>query len=230
SDASGRTVSGQRPMAGFVAVPRAKSPINPDGAMAEADWKRATVLNINEVRQYFSFDAQKVKWKGLQDLSGTVQFLWDDKYLYVGVKVVDDAFANNKTDGDLWAGDGLQFMVDPAREAAEKPGKYDLGAAITQKGPQAWCFLSADPRGPPGEAKDIVVSGKRASTDRGDITYVLAIPWSRVAPFKPAVGANLGMCVTINEDDGPGRAAFMTWFGDVQAKRVDTVGDLILGE
>ena len=230
SDASGRTVVSQRPMAGFVAVPRAKSPIKVDGSMAEADWKRAPVLAINEARQYFSFDPQKVKWKGLQDLSGTVQFLWDDKYLYVGVKVVDDVFANNKTDGDLWAGDGLQFMVDPAREATEKPGKYDLGAAITKKGPQAWCFLSADPRGPPGEAKDILVSGKRTSADRGDMTYVVAIPWSRVAPFKPGVGANLGMCVTINEDDGPGRAAFMTWFGDVQSKRVDTVGDLILGE
>jgi hypothetical protein len=230
SDASGRTVAGQRPMAGFVAVPRSKSPIKPDGSMAEADWKRATVLNINEARQYFSFDAAKVKWKGPQDLSGTVQFLWDDKYLYVGVKMVDDVFANNKTDGDLWAGDGLQFMVDPARDTTEKPGKYDLGAAITKKGPQAWCFLSADPRGPAGEAKEIVVSGKRANAERGDMTYVVAIPWSRVAPFQPAVGANLGMCVTINEDDGPGRAAFMTWFGDVQSKRVDTVGDLILGE
>jgi hypothetical protein len=230
SDASGRTVVGQRPMAGFVAVPRARSPVKLDGSMAEADWKRATVLAINEARQYFSFDPQKIKWKGPQDLSGTVQFLWDDKYLYVGVKVVDDVLANSQTDGDLWAGDGLQFMVDPARESAEKPGKYDLGAAITKKGPQAWCFLSAESRAPPGEAKEILVSGKRASADRGDMTYVVAIPWSRVAPFKPGLGANLGMCVTINEDDGPGRAAFMTWFGDVQSKRIDTVGDLILGE
>jgi hypothetical protein len=230
SDASGRTVVGQRPMAGFVAVPRAKSPIKLDGSMAEADWKRSPVLSISEARQYFSFDKQKVKWKGASDLSGTVQFLWNDKYLYVGAKVVDDVFVNNKTDGDLWAGDGLQFMVDPARETTEKPGKYDLGAAITKKGPQAWCFLSADSRGPAGEAKDIVVSGKRVNAERGDMTYVVAIPWSRVAPFKPAVGANLGVCVTINEDDGPGRAAFMTWFGDVQSKRVDTVGDLILCE
>lgn len=229
-DASGRTVVGQRPMAGFVAVPRATSPIRPDGSMAEADWKRAPVLAINEARQYFSFDPPRIKWRGPQDLSGTVQFLWDDKYLYVGVKVLDDVFANNKADGDLWAGDGLQFMIDPARGEAAMVGKYDIGAAVTKKGAQAWCFMSADPRGPAGEAKDILVSGKRGSTDRGDMTYVVAIPWSRVAPFKPGPGANLGMCVTINEDDGPGRAAFMTWFGDVQSKRVDTVGDLILGE
>ncbi len=230
SDASGRTVVGQRPMAGFVAVPRARSPIQLDGLMAEADWKRAPVLAIHEARQYFSFDPQKIKWKDPQDLSGTVQFLWDDKYLYVGVKVTDDVFANNKADGDLWAGDGLQFMIDPARGEAAKVGKYDIGAAVTKKGPQAWCFMSADSRAPAGEAREIRISGVRGSGDRGDMTYVVAIPWSRVAPFTPGPGANLGMCVTINEDDGPGRAAFMTWFGDVQSKRVDTVGDLILGE
>jgi hypothetical protein len=217
-------------MAGFAAVPRAKSPIKLDGSMAEADWKRAPVLNINEARQFFSFDPQKVKWKGPSDLSGTVQFLWDAQYLYVGVRVVDDMFANNKTDGDIWAGDGLQFMVDPDRASAEKRGKYDIAAAISKRGPQAWCYLSADSRAPAGEARDIIVSGRRLNADRGDMTYVVAIPWSRVAPFTPRLGANVGLCVTINEDDGPGRAAFMTWFGDVQTKRVDTVGDLILCE
>ena len=41
SDASGRTVVSERPVAGFAAVPRATSPIKLDGSMAEADWKRA---------------------------------------------------------------------------------------------------------------------------------------------------------------------------------------------
>jgi len=46
----------------------------------------------------------------------------------------------------------------------------------------------------------------------------------------PAVGANLGLALIVNEDDGPGRRSFMGWFGDVHAKQVDTVGDLILAE
>ena len=229
SDASGRTVTSERPVAGFAAVPRATGPIKLDGSMNEADWTRSPVQHINQARQYFAYDRQKTQWKGPSDLSATVQLLWDDKYLYLGVKVTDDVFANNKTGADLWAGDGLQFIVDPAREAAEKPGKYDIAAALTKDGPAAYCFLSASSLAPEGLAKDIRVSCKRASADRGDMNYVVAIPWSRVAPFKPAVGANLGMCVVLNEDDGPGRASFMGWFGDVQSKRVDTVGDLILG-
>ena len=48
--------------------------------------------------------------------------------------------------------------------------------------------------------------------------------------FKPAAGANLGLCVVLNEDDGKGRFGFLGWFSDVQSKQVDAVGDLILGE
>lgn len=36
-------------------------------------------------------------------------------------------------------------------------------------------------------------------------------PYTDKGHFAEGPGANLGMCVTINEDDGPGRAAFMTW-------------------
>jgi hypothetical protein len=32
----------------------------------------------------------------------------------------------------------------------------------------------------------------------------------------------------LNEDDGTGRHGFMGWFGDVQSKVVDYVGDLLL--
>ena len=229
TDSTGRALETERFMAGFVQVPHVRSGIKLDGTMADADWQRAPAVHYGEQRQYFPY-GKEIKWKGASDLSGTMQFLWDEKYLYVGVKVTDDVFANNKVDGSLWAGDGLQFLVDPARDKAFKPGKYDMAVALTKKGPQAWCYLSADSGAPSGEIKDMIIAIKRLHADRGDMNYVLAIPWSRVAPFKPAVGANLGLGMVINEDDGAGRTAFMGWFADVQSKQVDTVGDLILGE
>ena len=179
TDASGRMVVSERPVAGFAAVPRASGPIKLDGSMTEADWKRAPVQNINEARQYFAYDRQKTQWKGKSDLSATVQFLWDDKYLYLGVKVTDDVFANNKVGGDIWAGDGLQFIIDPARESLEKPGKYDIAAALSKNGPVAYCYLSADSRAPEGLAKDIIVSCKR--TDRRSRRHELRAGHSLVA-------------------------------------------------
>ena len=36
------------------------------------------------------------------------------------------------------------------------------------------------------------------------MSYVVAIPWSRIAPFKPYVGADLGLGIVLNDDDGSG--------------------------
>ena len=227
TDASGRMINTERPMGGFLAVPKAKSVIKLDGSMSEPDWKNAPVARLDEERQLHR-GSKEAKWKGTSDLSATMQFLWDEKYLYVGVKVVDDVFCNTKTGDAIWAGDGLQFMVDPQRERTDKVGKYDIAMARTKNGHECFYYLSADARAPAGPAKDVIVSSQRG--ERGNITYVVAIPWHRIAPFTPAVGANLGLCLALNEDDGPGRISHLDWFADVENKLTDTVGDLILGD
>jgi hypothetical protein len=58
----------------------------------------------------------------------------------------------------------------------------------------------------------------------------VAIPWAQLAPFQPAAGANLGMTMILNEDDGDGRAGFMGWFSGAHSKQLDLVGDLVLGD
>ncbi len=49
-----------------------------------------------------------------------------------------------------------------------------------------------------------------------------------MAPFKPGAGADLGLTMILNEDDGKGRKSYMGWFGNASTKQVDGVGDLIL--
>lgn len=234
TDSSGRSVQSERNIAGFVAVPKAKSPLKLDGSLDEADWKDCPVELINEARQYRIIspgDPNKVKWNGPDDLSAKVRFLWDEKYLYLGVAVTERVFNNPMPDDMLWAQDGLQFIIDPARAEAEKPGKYDyaMGLSKTSGKGKAWCHLSGSSATSTGEVKDIVVATKPAGDGTGGMTYEIAIPWARLAPFKPAAGANLGMNVTVNEDNGKGgRHSIMGWFGDVQSKSVEVVGDLIL--
>jgi len=194
----------------------------------DADWARATPGVINEERQMHMIGKVKKVWKDPADLSATAKYLWDDQYLYVGVEVKDDMFVNPKSDGSLWAQDGLQFLFDPAREQKEKPGKYDYSMGLGQKGPQAWCHLSASSAVPAGEAKGIVVTTTRAADGTGGITYEIAVPWANLAPFKPGVGADLGLTLALNEDDGEGRQGFMNWFGDVQSKSADFNGDVVL--
>ncbi len=228
TDATGRVLSNERFLAGAVLVPKAKASPKLDGVLDEALWQNAPAQNINSAEQFYAVGNAAAPWKGGADLSSKLRFLWDEKYLYIGAEVTDDKSGNLLQDAMIWAQDGLQFLIDPSRESSEKPGKYDYGVALSKKGPQAWRFLSADAGALTGEAKEVLVSAKRGAG--GNITYAVAFLWSSLAPFKPSLGANLGLTMAINEDDGLGRKSFVAWFGNAHTKQVDTVGDLILGE
>jgi len=201
-----------------------------DGTLNGKDWQNAPACAINEARQFQTFDAGAKKWAGTQDLSGVLRFLWDDKFLYVGVEVTDDIFRNIMQDDHLWGGDGLQFLINPYRQDVQGKGRYDYAMGHGQKGDQVWCHMSADPGTPAGEVKDIQLVTKRLDPKNGNMIYEVAFPWQRLAPFKPAPGADLGLGMIINEDDGNGRRSSMDWFEGVGLKETDFVGDVILGK
>jgi hypothetical protein len=232
-DRSGRQVIDDRPIAGFVPVPKvAKGSVKIDGVLDEAAWAKAKVLHIGSDNEYFDFlrkKGQHSRWKGPDDLSADIRYLWDEQNLYVSVVVKDDIAGPLKADGEGWWQDGLQFLIDPSRTTARKVGKYDYSFARTGKGLQGWCYLSADSgSAPAGEVKDVNFGFKYTKPGTGDAVYELAIPWSRLSPFKPAINANLGLPLALNEADERPRESYMTWFGNASSKDIDTVGDLIL--
>jgi hypothetical protein len=187
-------------------------------------------VTLDQANQFSALNKKTAGWDSPEDLSGTMRLLWDDRYLYIGMLVRDDIFSQPKVDGSLWCGDGLQFLVDPCRASADKPGKYDYGVSLTRKGAQAWSFFTADAtKAPSGEVKDFVLK-ITPTGERGDMVYELAIPWHRFSPFVPAPGADLGLAMIINEDDGKIRDSFMCWFGCAHSKQMSMNGDLILIE
>lgn len=226
----GRVNKIERLMGGFLGVPKLKGKIKIDGNLSENDWIKAPAGKIEDSFQYWQLNKSVEGWKGKDDLSGIIKFLWDENYLYIGAEVIDDVFCVTTQDSAIWAQDGLQFLFDPARGEIEKKGKYDYSVALGKKGPQAWCHLSPEAGiAPSGEVKEILVGIKVDKLEKGNkITYEIAIPWKRLFPFKPYAGNNLGVGVIINEDDGPGRDGFMGWFSGVHTKELDCVGDLIL--
>lgn len=232
-DGSGRVTIQERPVSAFYGVPKAKKAVALDGSLDEEDWKNAPVRKLDRRDQFYAFkpkDKPAQDWKDARDLSAEIRYLWDDQYFYAAVTVNDDIAGNLQEDGQMWYQDGLQFLVDPMRTSNQKIGKYDYAMGVGKKGIQTWCYLSADAGAPPGEVKDLKIAVKKGQPGTGDITYEIAFPWSRLAPFKPGIGHNLGFTLIVNEDDGKGRDSFMTWFGNAHSKDVDTVGDLILQE
>jgi hypothetical protein len=220
-----------RLVGGFVGVARASKAPNLDGKLDDRAWQPASPVKVEGADGFRALQRARKpptgSWEGPDDLSATARFLWDDEFLYLGVEVRDDIAGGLKSDDQIWSQDGLQFLIDPAREAAAKPGKYDYAVAVGAKGPQAWAYHTADStQAPVGEVTDIRVAAHKG--DAGNVTYEIAIPWNRISPFRAEAGANLGFTLILNEDDGKGRDSFLTWFGDAHTKQVATAGDLIL--
>ncbi|HEY0947754.1 MAG TPA: sugar-binding protein, partial [Opitutaceae bacterium] len=228
SDATGNTVQRERRVGGFARVVRATAAPNLDGNLDEPVWRATPAYRLDEFRQFCVVEKDAKAWAGPEDLSGALRFAWDDENLYIAVEVTDDIFTNPGADSRLWRQDGLQFLFDPFRSEVQSRGRYDYALGLGQKGLQAWCHMSADPSAPAGAAPQIRFAVTPASTGRGDRVYEVAIPWTRLAPFQPAVGADLGATMVLNEDDGAGRKSTMGWFGGVHLKETSFVGDLIL--
>ena len=231
-DDKGRTIVQDRPVSAFYGVPKATKTLTVDGKLDEAAWNLAPIRRIDKRDQMWIFVTKNQpvnQWLGADDLSADIRFLWDDDYLYVGLDVTDDfAGAITRSDNELWLLDGLQFLIDPMRTSKQKSGKYDYSLAEGSKGLQTWCTLTASGTAPTGNVPEIKIGLKRAGNGTGTAVYEIAIPWSRLAPFKPETGGNLGFTLIVNEDDGYGRDSYMMWFGNASTKDIDTVGDLIL--
>ncbi len=232
TDSTGNTVQHERRVGGFARVPRAAAAPVPDGKLDEAVWRAAPVYRLDEARQFCAVESDAKPWEGPADLSGLMRFAWDEDHLYVAVEVTDDVFANPRADSLMWNQDGLQFLADPFRGEERALGRYDYSLGLGRKGLQAWCHLSADPDAPAGLAPGIKFAVVPAGSGEGGggRVYEVAIPWIRLAPFKPAPGADLGFTLVINEDDGTGRKSTLGWFGGVHLKETPFVGDLILEE
>lgn len=224
----GKTISQERLFGGAPGVPKVTGGVNFDGKLGDPKWQRSPVLTFNDAGQVAVVNKKTADWSGPDDLSGTMRLLWDEKYLYVGIAVTDDIHAQEDVDAALWRGDGLQFLVDPCRASTEKPGKYDYGVSLTKKGAQAWNFFTADAtHAPTGEVTDFLLK-ITPTGEKGNMVYEMAIPWNRLSPFIPAPGADLGMGMIINEDDGKIRDSFIAWFGCAHSKQLSMNGDLIL--
>lgn len=231
-DSSGRVTVEERALAGFYGVPYTKTPPTIDGKLDDEAWKSAPVRRLDQANQFYAYERKDGKpqgtWTGPEDLSADIRFLWDEKYLYVAVAVTDDKTGILQEGEQIWFQDGLQFLIDPMRTSLRKVGKYDYALGKGKKGNQVWSYLSADAGAPTGEVKDMKLAIENTKPGTGNMTYEIAIPWSRLAPFKPEVGGDLGLTLLLNEADDNTRDSYMMWFGNASTKDVDTVADLIL--
>lgn len=225
-DDQGRKAVSERYVGGCARAVRATGKVTLDGKGGEPFWKNAPAERIGQsADESLRYVKDAPAWRGFKDLSATWKAAWDDANLYLLVEVTDDVYRAPISGSGLWNQDGLQFLFDPMRTSSEKAGKYDYGCGVTPAGPEAFCYLTAHSSVSEGRAPWKLAEQRLAGGSR---RYEVAIPWTCLAPFKPGKGANLGLSMILNEDDGAGRVGFSGWFSGPHTKDLDHVGDLIL--
>lgn len=177
-------------------------------------WNLGDPIRIGEIGHTQALDPGK--WSGPDDLSAHVWTAWDETSFYILAKVTDDVFHQGKTGGDIWQGDSLQFALDPLHLEARGPGDvYEIGIALTPKGPQIYSWLA-----PAGRNTGLIESAKLVVKREGKLTiYQARIPLSELAPLKPKPGKTVGFALVLNDDDGEGRKGWLEWNSGVAMEK-----------
>ncbi len=203
----------------FMAAPRFAKPPAIDGDLSEWGNTFPIVIGTDTGERHDPKDGPP---KDANDLSAMAQLRWDDRALYMAVRVRDDQHRNERRDGAIWDGDGLQFGITPQPDQAGAP-RAELGCALTATGPQtwAWCALPRAPTGPVQFPLAIVRRG-------GETVYEMAIPWRLLPGIEARAGTWLGFALLVNEQDQANRG-YYGWHGGVsQPKDPQRFGQITL--
>ena len=133
--------------------------------------------------------------------NNTVTFgaLWDNTYLYVGIKVLDGSLRNDSA--YAWDDDSVEVYIDPTHNHATPYDSFDRQFI---KGYKDSSLFSK------GSAAGVLHAWAPIS---GGYTVELAIPWANLG-VTPTAGLTMGFDVGYNDDDsGGGRDGQAMWNG-----------------
>jgi hypothetical protein len=148
-----------------------------DGNLNE--WKNAAVLPVIYAH---AFDPKDSK-----DLSGYIQMMWDSKYLYLAVNMIDNDHYQPNSGDIVWSADCVQFYLD----------KWSWELSMTPKGNEV--FLDTSPK---GEIEAFNKSVKLAVRRVGKHTiYEAAFPVKDVLPLILKSGSSFNIALIVNDLD-----------------------------
>ena len=219
------TIPGMRPR-GAIRAPFLNTPPTLDGDWSE--WK-----DLTEEYPAASVVYGREIWTNADDLAGSFHIGWDNNYLYLAVKVRDDAYVQNATGENIFKGDSIEILFD--RQLQEdfyvdrlSPDDFQLGISPGRPDPagtrEAYLWLPANIAG----ARQGVTIAARQET--GIYRVEVAVPWN-VLETTPAAGAHYGFALSISDNDNGDSNLQQSMVSNVNTRRLTdptTWGDLQL--
>ncbi|MGB0389608.1 MAG: sugar-binding protein, partial [Ardenticatenaceae bacterium] len=145
-------------------------------------------------------------WSGPEDLSGVARAVWDEEYLYLAVKVTDDAVVQESANEYLHRGDAVELFwdIDLASDFGQDAYSADEAQMVFSPGnfsgkpPFAWVHQS-----PTGNFHRKMMVGYSFSPEGYQIE--MRVPWSGLA-IVPESGQIYGYALALSDDDTFGDA------------------------
>lgn len=146
------------------------------------------------------------EWTNSDDLEGSFRLGWDNTYLYVAVKVLDDKYVQNATDQDLYKGDSIEILFDKdlygdLNSTSLSSDDFQIGISPGKGGvdgiKEGYLWFPSSKAGG--------ISGVKIASSAGDGVYRVefAIPWS-VLGISPASGQQYGFGISFSDNDNEG--------------------------
>ena len=182
------------------------TPSSIDGNLNDWNLKSMNPAVLDTKEQIFFLSSAK-SWDGPQDSSGDFYLMWDDKNVYVGVVMKDDAIVTNKSGGDIWNADAVEILFSlPQAAATTGTAHYQYG--LTAKG-QKWNWYNMEGA---GQKEPAYVQTASTMTADGYIIEA-AIEYSNMKSLTFNAGEVLGFHAVFDDTDATNREMQMTWTG-----------------
>lgn len=157
-------------------------------------------------------------WKNSDDLEGSFRVGWDNTYLYVAVKVLDDSYVQIASGAEIYKGDSLELLFDSDLwgdfavrslsgddyQIGISPGKDKIGGE-----PSAYLWY---PSGKAGSLSDVKIA---AVSSTGVYRVEFAIPWKTLG-VTPASGSQFGFGISVSDNDQSGTKTQQTMVSNLQ--------------
>jgi len=179
--------------------PSVEAPFQSKVLMIDGDWSDWTAKAYPAVSVVYG----KSNWKDDADLEGSFRVAWDNTYLYVAIKVLDEQFVQGSSGQNLFRGDSVEILFD-ANVSADffddslsaddfqlgiSPGKGKVGENM-----EAYLWY---PKSKAGTASSVKIGAVRSD---GIWRVEAAIPWS-IFGVTPANGQHYGFAVSVSDND-----------------------------